>query len=58
MKDLKTAEGKTFKPKIVNNGDVWGKGENWFTFYCGNCGVQLSNRTKHCENCKCTIRWD
>ncbi len=66
IKQKKSADvmGNAFKPKIVNNGDVWGKGNDWFTFYCGNCGVQISSRTKTCEGqfyqkgCGFKIDWD
>jgi predicted RNA-binding Zn-ribbon protein involved in translation (DUF1610 family) len=35
---------------VVNHGDPFGKGSNWYTFYCPTCGVQVSNRQETCMN--------
>lgn len=37
--------------KYVNHGDVFNRGHDWFTFYCGNCGTQIEVDTRDCEKC-------
>jgi len=34
----------------VNHGKVFGK-ENWYTFYCGECGHQVFKFAVKCEKC-------
>ncbi len=55
--------GSAFKPKQVNNGNVFGTG-NWYTHYCGNCGSQLSGKVEKCEGsnpfdkgCGSNVEW-
>ena len=38
------------KVELVNHGNVFGTG-TWFTFYCGNCGRQISAGAKACLYC-------
>ena len=40
---------------IVNHGNAFGSG-NWYTFYCPECGAQVSNRQ---DSCKCgqELQW-
>ena len=63
MKMEKNNNIKTFKPKRVNNGNVFGTG-NWHTFYCGNCGSQVVAKVDMCvgggftEGCGSIIDWD
>jgi hypothetical protein len=46
---LSVEEGnKSVKPKIVNHGNVFGT-KNWYTFYCGNCGIQLVHGQQKCK---------
>ena len=40
---------KSFKVKRVNNGDVFGKGKDWITFYCSKCGAQVFPSSKNCD---------
>lgn len=51
--------GRALRPKVVNHGDVFGTG-NWYTFYCGNCGNQITNKQEKCDSnqgCDETIDW-
>lgn len=55
--------GSAFKPKYVNNGNVFGTGD-WYTFYCGNCGSQIVARSSTCDGsgfakgCGANVDWD
>ena len=50
-------EEKTALPvMIVNHGDVWGHGGNWYLFYCPNCKRQVSDRD-NCPYCSQKIDW-
>lgn len=42
--------------KKVNHGKVFGK-RDWFTFYCGKCGVQLKGRQERCR-CGVIAEWE
>lgn len=51
------------EPKVVNNGNVFGTG-NWYMFYCGNCGSQLSSKVEKCngsnpfdKGCGVAVKW-
>lgn len=44
--------------EYVNHGDVFGYGEDWFTFYCGNCKMQVSGDTKKCNNCCAILQYN
>ena len=35
----------------VNHGDVWGRGSDWITYYCGECSKQMLVDQKRCEHC-------
>jgi hypothetical protein len=41
--------------ETVNHGNVFGNGD-WFTFYCGSCGDQLTGRQEKCP-CGCVAEW-
>lgn len=48
------------KPTIVNHGDVFKTGGDWYTFYCPECKAQLErviNQGNACQ-CGCLIDWN
>ena len=44
------------EPIVVNNGDVFGQGSNWFTFFCPKCSIQINPRQQKCK-CGQWIHW-
>jgi len=56
--DLGLVVGSALRPIKVNHGDVWGRGKDWFTFYCPNekCKRQLSGETE-CPHCSQNVVW-
>ena len=54
--------GKT-APDVIrhDNGDVWGRGTNWYTFYCPNCEHPVERldeeRLDRCEVCNGQFKW-
>ena len=39
------------KAIIVNHGNVFNHGKDFFTFYCSNCRKQLTAGNEKCEHC-------
>ena len=47
------------EPDVVNHGDVFNIGKNWYTWYCPKCGEQVTPTVGivACK-CGCAIDWD
>ena len=48
MNDKDDVVVSALHPQKINHGDVWGRGKDWFTFYCPNekCKRQVSGETE------------
>jgi len=55
---IQNVVGSALHPRKINHGDVWGRGKDWFTFYCPNeyCKRQVSGETE-CPHCGQKIVW-